>query len=118
MATSWPDLFRPSNVFSITDSKTWMPATSAGMTVTPCGPLYAPSPLHDNRGADPGPVIQIDDVIVGHTNAAGRDVAAEFPGLVGAVDAVKRIAEIERARPERIIRAADHVTRQIGKAPQ
>jgi len=30
----------------------------------------APSPLHDDRRANLGTTIQIDDVIVGHTNAA------------------------------------------------
>jgi hypothetical protein len=30
---SWPDLFRPSTSFVEAKMKTWMPATSAGMTV-------------------------------------------------------------------------------------
>src|SRR5215472_9259719 len=80
---------------------------------------YEPaSSLHDDGGANLGPVIQVDDVLVGHTNAARRDAATELPRLVGAVDAVKRVAEIERPRTERIIRPAGHVTRQIGKPLQ
>ena len=31
---------------------------------------FHPSPLHDDRGADLGAVVQIDDVVVGHADAA------------------------------------------------
>ena len=31
---SWPDLFRPSTSLILREVKTWMPATSAGMTAT------------------------------------------------------------------------------------
>ena len=34
LMASWPDLFRPSTPCSLCPSKTWMPATSAGMTLT------------------------------------------------------------------------------------
>jgi hypothetical protein len=32
---SWPDLFRPSPSLFVAALKTWMPATSAGMTIQP-----------------------------------------------------------------------------------
>ena len=43
---------------------------------------------HDDFGADRGAVVEIDDVLVRQANAAGRDVGANGPGLIGAVDAV------------------------------
>src|SRR4029077_15259323 len=42
--------------------------------------------------------VKILDVVVGQPDAAGRHVLADCRGLVGAVDAVERLAEIERAR--------------------
>jgi hypothetical protein len=44
----------------------------------------APSPLHNDRRAYLGTIIQIDDVIVGHTNAARRHAATKLPSQVGA----------------------------------
>ena len=51
----------------------------------------------------------LDDVGVAHPDAAGRHVGADGPGLVGAVDAIERRAEIHRTRAERVAEAhADH----------
>src|SRR5262249_34921856 len=44
------------------------------------------------------------------------DLRTDGPGLVRAVDAVERRAEIHGARAERIVGAADHVARQIRTA--
>src|SRR5581483_878893 len=60
--------------------------------------------------------IEVDDILVAHPDAAGGDVGADGPGLVGSVDAIERGAEIHRARPERILRPAFHVAGQIGTA--
>ncbi|GCC47894.1 hypothetical protein chiPu_0031847, partial [Chiloscyllium punctatum] len=54
---------------------------------------------HDDLGADIDATVEIDHVLVAHPDAAGRDVGADRPGLVGAVDAIERRAEIHRARP-------------------
>src|SRR5262249_28290559 len=41
---------------------------------------------HDDPGADIDPAIEIDDVLVAHSDAARGDVGADGPGLVGAVN--------------------------------
>ena len=53
-------------------------------------------------------IIKIDHVIVGEPEAARRDCLADSVRLVGAVDAVDRLAEIERARAQRVAGAAGH----------
>jgi hypothetical protein len=58
-------------------------------------------------------IVQIDHVDIAHADAAGRDVVPDRPWLVRAVNAIKRIAEIHRARAERIRRPARHEMRQI-----
>src|SRR5258705_397469 len=45
---------------------------------------------YDHPGADIDAAVEIDHVLVAHADAAGRDVGADGPGLVGAVNAVKR----------------------------
>ena len=44
--------------------------------------------MHDHARADLHPVVEVDDVLVAHADAARRDRVADRPGLVGAVDAV------------------------------
>src|SRR4051812_32545934 len=73
---------------------------------------------HDHPGADIDAAVEVDDVLIAHADAARGYVGADRPGLVGAVDAIERGAEIHRARPERILRTAFHVPRQIGTARQ
>src|SRR5579884_1963057 len=72
----------------------------------------------DYLGADLGSIIQVDRVLVRHANAAGGNSAPDLPWLVGAVDAIQRVAKIKRASAERIVLAAGHMPRQIGKALQ
>jgi hypothetical protein len=45
-------------------------------------------PEHDDFRADRRAVVKIDDVLVRQANAARRDVGANGPGFIGAVDAV------------------------------
>src|SRR5260370_36104628 len=59
---------------------------------------------HDDLGADADAAIEIDHIVVAHRDAARRYVGADGPGLVGAVDAVERRAQIHRARAGRILR--------------
>src|ERR1700682_3762185 len=61
---------------------------------------------HHDLGSDPDPVVEIDDVLVAHADAARGNRGADRPGLVRAVDAVEGRAEIHGARAERIFRVA------------
>src|SRR5215208_4830488 len=67
------------------------------------------SELDDHRGADPHPVIQIDDIRVGHTKTAGRIGLADRLFLVRTVNAIEGGTEIHRAGAERVFRSAFHV---------
>src|SRR5262249_7110658 len=58
--------------------------------------------------------IEIFDILVEQSNAPGRHERADGRGLVGAVNAVQRLAKIERASAQRIARPARHEARQIG----
>lgn len=59
--------------------------------------------LHDHTRADLDAVVEIDDIVIGQANAAGRVPGADRVRLVRTVDAVHGSAEIERARTERIV---------------
>src|SRR5262245_54846425 len=73
---------------------------------------------HNDFRADLHAVVEIDHVLVAHADAARGHRGADRPRLVGAMNAIERRAEIERARAERIFRAASHVGRQIRAAPE
>ena len=47
-----------------------------------------PGPEHDDFRADRRAVVEIDNVLVRQADAAGRDVGANGPGFICAVDAV------------------------------
>src|SRR5208337_877087 len=70
----------------------------------------------DDLRSDRHAAIEIGDVIVDEAEAAGRDGVADRLRLVGAMDAIDGLAEIERARAHRVARAAGHEARQIGLA--
>ena len=67
---------------------------------------------HRHDGADLHPGGQIDDVPVEHAEAARRGGAADRVGIVGAVNAIEGVAEIERHGAERVLDAAGHLLRQ------
>src|SRR5437899_961366 len=73
-----------------------------------------PAPLQlgllpdDDLGANRHAVIEIGDVGVDQTEAAGGDGGADRVRTIGAVDAIDGCAEIHRARAERIAWAARH----------
>src|SRR6266478_8537513 len=73
---------------------------------------------HDHGGANGDAVVEIGDVFVGHAEAAGRYRLADRLRLVGAVNAIKRRAEIHGAGAERIVDAARHMARQVGPPRQ
>src|SRR6516162_1117962 len=67
---------------------------------------------HDDFGADRGSVVEINDVVIRQADAAGRDIGADGPRLVGPVDAIKRVLvalpQIHRPRANRIVGTALH----------
>src|ERR1700758_45272 len=73
--------------------------------------------LDAHRSADGDAIIEVDHVLIGHAEAAGGHSLPDGLGLVGAVDAVERRSQINRARAERILDAARHMDRQGGGAP-
>ena len=66
---------------------------------------------HDDLGADADAVGEVDDMAVEHAEAARRGRDADRAGVVGAVDAIERVAEIERLGAERIADAAESSSR-------
>ena len=67
-----------------------------------------------NHGrADSHTAVKVLNVLVGQTNAARGHEAADGRWLIGAVDPVFGVAEIHRARPERIGFTAGHEARQV-----
>src|SRR5262249_32427142 len=67
---------------------------------------------HHDLGADARAIVELDDVLVGHSNAARGNALADGPRLVGAVDPVKGVLvalpKIQGAGAERILRTARH----------
>ena len=68
---------------------------------------------HNDTGAHHDPPVEVLDVLIGQTNAAGGHEAADSGRLIGAVDAVFSIAQIHRARTERIGLAPGHEAWQV-----
>src|ERR1700744_3944099 len=81
----------PADTPTATTTAIWPTAISA--TTTPATPEGLRSD-HDHARTDLDATVQVDHVLVAHADAAGRDRAADRPGLVGAVDAVDRGAKI------------------------
>jgi hypothetical protein len=88
-------------------------------------------PEHDDFRADRRAVVEIDDVLIRQADAARRDVGANGPGFIGAVDAVERVLvaapEVHGPCAKRIIGTAlhadaalqlHHVLAQLGLARQ
>src|SRR5712675_1369465 len=73
---------------------------------------------HDHGGANGDAVVEIGEVFVGQAESAGPYRLADRLRLVGAVNAIKRRAEIHGAGAERIVEAACHMARQIGPPRQ
>src|SRR6185437_10481366 len=68
---------------------------------------------HHHPRANLDSIEEILDVRVGQPDAARRYEGADGRGLVSAVDAIERVAEIERARAKRIALATGHEARQV-----
>src|SRR5688500_13999829 len=75
---------------------------------------------HHHLGVDADAAVELDDVLIAHSEAARGDGLADGPGLVGAVDAEERVAaalmQVERAGAERIFGAAGHGDGEVGLA--
>src|ERR1700716_1172928 len=70
--------------------------------------------LHDPFRPDRDPLVEVHDLLVDQPEAARRHRMPDGLRRVGAVDAIDRVAEIERARAHWIAGAAGHEARQIG----
>src|SRR5262245_36081778 len=70
---------------------------------------------NDDRRSHSHPLVEIDHVLVGHADAAGRYRTADVFRLVGAVDAIQRVlaplVEIDRSCPQGIGRTAGDARR-------
>ena len=69
----------------------------------------APVALDIDRRADGDALVEVGHILVQHAHAAGGDLLADAPGLIGAVDAEERVAavlvEVEGAGAERVVEA-------------
>jgi len=72
-----------------------------------------PSRQHNYAGAHRHPPVKVLDILIGQANAAGRHETADSWRLIGTVDAVFSIAQIHRARPERVRLAPSHEPGQV-----
>src|SRR5580700_5759601 len=67
---------------------------------------------HDDLRADMHAIVEVDHVLIDESDAARGDAGADALGLIGAVDAIERIAgalvEIHRSRTERVVEPARH----------
>src|SRR3974390_916192 len=71
---------------------------------------------YHHAGANLNTAEKVLDVLVQQPDATRGNGLPDRRGLVGAVDAIERVAEIESARAEWIARATCHDARQIGLA--
>jgi hypothetical protein len=69
-----------------------------------------------NASAQCHSVIQVFDILVEQTNAAGRNKLTDGRGLIRAMNAIERIAKVERPCAKWIARTACHESRQVGLA--
>jgi hypothetical protein len=90
---------------------------ATGLAASPSG--FHPRvmlPDHDNFRAHLDPIGKINDILVGHPNAARRHGGADGVRLVRAMNAIQAGAKINRARSERIVHSASHMAGQVGPA--
>src|SRR5262249_61255304 len=69
---------------------------------------------YNHLRSDPDATVEIDDVGVLQPDASARNVLADRARIIGAVDVIFGIAEIKRARAQRISGTAADPARQIG----
>ena len=74
---------------------------------------------HHDKRSDPHSIVEIDGVLVGHTDAARRDGMADIFRLIGAVNPVQRVRvafiKVQRPCPHRIVRSWADVSWNIAK---
>src|SRR6266404_3935753 len=67
---------------------------------------------HDHLGADPHTIVEIDHVVIDHSNTAGGNVAPDLPGLVCAMNAVQGVLvalpQVKRAGTEWTVGPSGH----------
>jgi hypothetical protein len=67
----------------------------------------------DHARPDTNAVVEVFHIFVGEANAARGHEMADGRRLIGAVDTIDRVPEVESARPERVAFAAGRKTRQV-----
>src|SRR5438105_11684198 len=72
--------------------------------------------MHDDQGTHIDPIVEVDDVVVDEAYATGGHGLPDCPGLRRAVEAIEGTAHIERARAQRVSRAARHIGWEIRHA--
>src|SRR5829696_7688132 len=86
----------------------------------PKAPLHAPAPITPDQhsGPDRHAAVEVRDVLVQHADAAARDLIANSPGLVRAVNAEQDVAavliQVERTGAEGVVEPALLEARQVG----
>src|SRR3974390_3793999 len=75
-----------------------------------------PAGHYHHAGANLNTAVKVLNVLVEQPDATRGNGLPDRRGLVGAVDAIERVAEIERARAERIAPVTPPTARQIGLA--
>src|SRR3954471_8422914 len=77
-----------------------------------------PVALDEHRRSGRHAVVEVEDVLIEHADAAARDLLADAPGLVRAVDAEEDVAvalvEVEGTGAERVVEAGLAEARQVG----
>jgi len=67
---------------------------------------------HDDSRANGRPAVQVDDILVGQTNAAGRNILTDGPRLIRAMDPIKCILvvlpQVKCAGSERVCETSRH----------
>src|SRR5712671_302485 len=70
------------------------------------------SPDNHSR-AHRNPIVKIDNVVVGHAKATGRNCLADRVRLVRAMNAIECRSEIQGSCPQGIVEATRHETRKV-----
>src|SRR5690606_39223547 len=75
-------------------------------------PILEDSSDHDHVCADGYSLIEVYYILIAHTDTTGRHRPADSPWRIGAMNPVKRRAQIKSTRPQRVFGPAFHVDRK------
>ena len=66
------------------------------------GPWSLATLQHDNASPKLNASVEIFDILIDQTDAARRHEGSNSGGLIGAMDAIERLAQIKRPRAKRV----------------